>query len=174
MYKEVKNKLDKLVRENGEFVVKSAIDFVMDNGRCNITPESIAECKKDIQRRDEINKQKGNVPFVSAEFENAIVDVAFEIKDIDNAELLVYIQDHFDFDVGQKTVSKDRLSKLANVALDYMYEDVSFNANEFMDCCDNYGIYEDELIALGWEDVVNECCKNEPDKNDTEREDFDI
>lgn len=57
MYKEVKKQLDKLVGEKGEFIVTSAIDFVMDNGRCNITPENIAECKKDIDEM-QIIKQK--------------------------------------------------------------------------------------------------------------------
>lgn len=162
-YKEIEKTIKNFENKYGELVVRSAFTYMIDVGKENFNDATVCKIKENIKSECREIEAKGNVPLATAEFQCGIVDVAYELSKLPTMELLVYVQENMYIDVGQKTISKERLKKLINVALDYMYEDVSYNANEFIDICNNYDIDDEELIGLGWENVVNECNKEEKD-----------
>ena len=164
-YKETENNIKNLENKYGELAVRSAFTYMIDVGKEYFNNETVNEIKENIKAECRKIEARGNVPLATAEFQCGIVDVAYELSKLPTLELFVYIQENMYIDVGQETVSKNRLTKIANVALDYIYTDVFYKPNEFMDICNNYEIDEEELIALGWEDVVNECYKDEKDKD---------
>ncbi len=167
-YKETEKTIKEFENKYGDIVVRTAFTYMIDVGKEHFNDETVKEIKEDIIAECRAIEAKGNTPLATADFQCKIVDVAYELSKLPTFELLVYVQENMYINVGQETVSKNRLAKIANVALDYMYEEIAYNSKEFMDICNNYEIDEEELIALGWEDVINECYEGEKDKDITD------
>ena len=166
-YKETEKTIKEFANKYGDIVVRSAFTYMIDVGKEHFNDETVKEIKEDIIAECRAIEAKGNTPLATADFQCKIVDVAYELSKLPTFELLVYVQENMYIDVGQETISKDRLKVLLENSLDYINQDVEYDPIRFVEeTTQALDIDEEELEMLGYDEAVEKyeyAMDNEPD-----------
>ena len=95
-YKESKEKLNK-IREKysckGDFIFRTAIQMVIENGQNSFKDENWFEDQMDfIDERHDSAESVGKILLITREFEKTLMECAKELANINTYDLLIYIQ----------------------------------------------------------------------------------
>lgn len=91
-YSKTENQIYSLVRQYGEFAVKTALSYLMRVGSGTLTEEYAEKAKREVIEKH--NEAKKNL-LVSAEIECNIIDVAFELAKFDIIHIFAFMQANF-------------------------------------------------------------------------------
>ena len=95
-YAESKKKLNEIRREygcKGEIIFRTAIQMLVDAGKCTILDPAWYQCEMDdIDARHDKAEEEGKFLFMTRDFEKAIYECAKDLCEIDTYDLLRYIQ----------------------------------------------------------------------------------
>lgn len=170
MYKDTEKIIKSLENKYGTFALNSAYHYMIEAGRNNFDDDSVAKIKADIIATDKKMSEQGKTPFVTADMQCEITDIAYELSKLPLNELLVYMQEEMYFDIGQDGIDKKRATVLLGNALDIVYHTCATNEQFIETLCEDMNMSDDELEYIlndcGFEDVANEYFEkqeNEPD-----------
>lgn len=95
-YAETKKELDRIRNEygcKGEVLFRTAIQYVVDCGRqCFEDEEWVKQQLNIVDEKHDAFDRDNKTPFISRDFEKAIIECAAEISKVDAYDLLIYIQ----------------------------------------------------------------------------------
>lgn len=154
MYTESKAAIQSIRNKYGEIMFRMAISHLMDVGIRHLTEESVNETC------DEIMQQDDSKAFMTNEFQCNIVRAAYELTQVPHTDLLVYIQREVAYDVADGTPSYERAVHLLKSCLDWL-SDEHFDMAETLDTLRYIGFDDDELVALGFEYILDVEDENE-------------
>jgi hypothetical protein len=152
-YTETKKALDKIRSEygcKGEVLFRTAIQYVVDCGQQHFQDEAWVKEQLEItdKKHDAFDREK-KTPFMSREFEKAIIECAAEIAKVNTYELLVYIQKEVWLS-NEGGISDDRAVELLKACMSNieMWNDCqnTLTLHEFEDI----GFDDDEIIELNF------------------------
>ena len=151
-YGESKKTLDKIRDEydcEGEVLFRTAIQYVVDCGQQNFQDAEWVKEQLDItdKKHDAFDREK-KTPFVSREFEKALIECAQEIAKVNTYDLLVYIQR--EVWLSNEGIDYQRAIELLKDCLEWFTDDTlneriveNLNLLGFKD-------YEIEEFGYGW------------------------
>ena len=148
-YVESKKKIETIRNNIGEPMFRMAISHLMDVGIRHLTEESVSHTCEQIMKEDDSKS------FMTNEYKCDLVRAAYELAQIPHIDLLVYIQREVDYDVFDGVPSYQRAIDLIKGCM--------CNIEQWNDCQNNLtlgefediGFDEDEIIAFGFEYVLN-------------------
>lgn len=149
-YVESKKELDKIRNEfgcKGDILFRTAIQYVVDCGRQCFDDEEWVKVQLDIvdQKHDAFDRDK-KTPFISRDFEKAIIECAQEIAKVNTYDLLVYIQK--EVWLSGDGIGYQRAIKLLKDCLDWFTDDT---LNErIIENLNLLGFRDDEIEELGY------------------------
>ena len=148
-YAESKKKLDEIRDKYGEPMFRMAISHLMDVGTRNLTEELVKEtCEKIMQEDD-------SKAFMTNEFKCELIRAAYELAQIQQIDLLVYIQREIYYDIFDDMPSYDRAIQLLKGCM--------YNIEQWNDCrneltlgeFEDIGFEDEELEAFGFGYVLD-------------------
>ena len=144
-YVESKKKLEAIRNEVGEPLFRMALTHTFDVGFRHLTEENIkATC-------DEMMKDDDSHAFMTNEYKCDLVRTAGEIAKVPPYDVEVYVNREMEYSTGEDYVQRNRLVRLLQNALNYIYEDVQ-DCTDFCRIMDkDIGIYEEEIKELGFD-----------------------
>lgn len=143
-YKESKKKIEKIRDDYRELAFRAGISHLMDVGIRHLTKELVEETCAEIMKQDDTNRIMTN------DFECDILRVAYELAQIPHIDLLVYIQREVNYDVFDGGISYGRAINLLKDCV-HGIEMQCDSDEETLDKLENMEFEEDDLIALGFE-----------------------
>lgn len=158
-YVDAEKKINGILNQYGEVLLRCGITHLMDCGFNTFIEMSDNEFQKECDAiREEYRKDiaNGKHPIMTDEFQVDIISVAKELSSISPVDLLVYVQENLYYDVGQNTINKQRVERIAATALHIVACELCNNdTKKFVDYCAEYEIDEEELCLLGWEEEID-------------------
>ena len=92
-YAESKKKIEQIRNKSGEIMFRMAILHLMDVGIRHLTEENVEETCKEIMKKDD------SKAFMTNDFMSYLVRMAYELAQIPQTDLLVYIQREVVYDI---------------------------------------------------------------------------
>lgn len=168
-YAETEKKINDIRNQYGEVLLRCGITHLMDCGFNTFVEMSDSELQQEYDAiREKYHKDvaNGKIPVMTDEFQIDIIKVAKELSSLSPTDLLVYIQDNIYYDVGQNTINKQRVERIAATALDVIACELCDNdTKKFVDYCAEYEIDEEELCSLGWEKEIDTLYEQQNQDN---------
>lgn len=160
-YSKTENQIYSLVRQYGEFAVKTALSYLMRVGSETLTEEYAEKAKREvIEKHNEAKEAKKNL-LVSAKIECNIIDVAFELAKFDIIHIFAFMQANFFFDVGKTKISNIRMNVLLHNTLSVLKDkfdsDIEFIETLIEEC--DFG--DSEIEELGYGEQLVEYFNDE-------------
>ena len=143
-YTESKKKIEATRNWYGEFVFRGAISHLMDVGARHLTKENVEETCKEIMASDDTRH------FMTNEFKCEIVKAAYDLAQVSQTDLLVYIQREVVYDVFDGVPSYQRAMDLLKYALEYLENYNNCNNTENYEAFQDIGLDDDEIESLGF------------------------
>ena len=142
-YQETEKKINEL-RRRDEILFRMAISHLVDVGIRHLTQENIEATCAEIMKEDDSHS------FMTNGYKCDLIRLAGELAQLDHIHLLVYIQRHVEYDVGDNAISYKRMKEIANDALCCMqaHDNELWDGFEWV-CEMELGMTEDEMIAFG-------------------------
>lgn len=151
-YVESKKELDKIRNEfgcKGDILFRTAIQYVVDCGRQCFDDEEWVKEQLDIvdKKHDAFDRDK-KTPFISRDFEKAIIECAQEISRVNSYDLLVYIQK--EVWLSNEGIDYQRAIELLKSCLEWFTDDT--NSETIIENLNLLGFndYEIEELGYGW------------------------
>ena len=148
-YSENKKQIDAIRNKYGELMFRMAISHLMDVGTRNLTEELVKEtCEKIMQEDD-------SKAFMTNGFKCDLIRAAYELAQVSQINLLVYIQREIYYDIFDGMPSYDRAIQLLKGCM--------CNIEQWNDCrheltlgeFEDIGFDDDELEAFGFGYVLD-------------------
>ena len=149
-YAEIKKKIDKIRDWYGEFVFRGGISHLMDVGSRHLTKESVEETCKEIMQEDDTKQ------FMTNEFKCEIIKVAYELAQISQTDLIVYIQREMVYDIFDGVNSYQRAIDLLKGCMEQIEADENYDNIETLGVFESIGFDDDELEVLGFKYLIKE------------------
>lgn len=169
-YLESKRVINSLVNRYGELALRCGITHLMDCGINTFNEMSEEEFNIECENcRKEYQSQiaEGKTPILTDNFQIDIMSIARELSQLSPMDIFAYMQEHLEYSVGQNTINKKRMERIAATALDIIACELCNNdTKKFFDYCAEYEIDEEELCSLGWEKEIDELYEHENDEPD--------
>ena len=143
-YTESKKKIEVTRNWYGEFVFRGAISHLMDVGARHLTKENVEETCKEIMASDDTGH------FMTNGFKCEIVKAAYDLAQVPQTDLLVYIQREVAYDVFDGVPSYQRAMDLLKYALEYLENYNNCNNVENYDAFQDIGLDDDEIESFGF------------------------
>ena len=147
-YAESKKKIETIRNKNGEPMFRMAISHLMDVGVRHLTKELVEETCEEIMKEDDSKS------FMTNGFKCDLIKAAYELAQISQVDLLVYIQREVYYDVFDGGISYERAVQLTQKCIDWITCDVEIA--DARDDLDAIGFDEDELQYLGYGYLIEE------------------
>lgn len=156
-YVESKKTLDKIREEygcKGEVLFRTSIQYVVDCGQQNFQDDEWVKGQLDItdKKHDAFEREK-KIPFMSREFEKALIECAQEIAKVNTYDLLVYIQREVWLDGDG--MDYQRAVELLKKCMADIEESYYCNNKETYDALEYIGFTDDEIEAFGFGYLLN-------------------
>jgi hypothetical protein len=148
-YKESKKKIEKIRDDYREMAFRAGISHLMDVGIRHLTKDLVEETCEKIVQEDDTNHIMTN------DFKCDILRVAYELAQIPHIDLLVYIQREVNYDVFDGGISYGRAINLLKDCV-HGIEMQCDSDKETLDKLENMEFEEDDLIALGFEYLLED------------------
>ena len=148
-YKESKKKIEKIRDDYREMAFRAGISHLMDVGIRHLTKDLVEETCEKIVQEDDTNHIMTN------DFKCDILRVAYELAQIPHIDLLVYIQREVNYDVFDGGISYGRAINLLKDCV-HGIEMQCDSDEETLDKLENMEFEEDDLIALGFEYLLED------------------
>lgn len=147
-YVESKKRIEAIRNKNGEPMFRMAISHLMDVGIRHLTEESVKETC------DEIMKEDDSKAFMTNEFKCDLIKAAYELAQVPQVDLLIYIQREVEYNVFDDSISYGRAIQMTKNCIDWIIygadpEDARSDLN-------GIGFDEDELEVLGYGYLIEE------------------
>lgn len=156
-YAESKKILDKIRNEydcKGEVLFRTAIQYVVDCGQQNFQDMDWVKEQLDItDKRHDAFERANKIPFVSREFEKAIIECAKEIAGVSTYDLLVYIQKEVWLEGDG--MDYQRAIQLLKRCMADIEESYYCNNKETYDALEYIGFTDDEMEEFGFGYLLN-------------------
>jgi hypothetical protein len=161
-YVETKKALDKIRDEygcKGEVLFRTSIQYVVDCGQQNFQDEAWVKEQLELtdKKHDAFEREK-KTPFISREFEKALIECAAEIAKVNTYDLLVYIQR--EVWLGGDGISYQRAIELLQKCIYDIEERENCEDKLLIQALDDIGFYDSEIEDLGFGYLFN-CIKEE-------------
>ena len=151
-----KKELEKIRQEfssKGDIVFRTAISMVIQNGQSSFQDELWFDNQIDmIDHRHDIAEAQGKHPFMTREFEKALMRCAWKISWVDTIDLLQYVQTEMYF--GGDGIDYKRAIELLTGCMDWITEGVEI-ADAYNDLV-AVGFDSEELEELGYGYLLRE------------------
>jgi hypothetical protein len=156
-YVESKKALDKIRDKygcKGEVLFRTSIQYVVDCGQQNFQDENWVKEQLEItdKRHDAFEREKKN-PFISREFEKALIECAAEIAKVNTYDLLIYIQREVWLDGDG--IDYQRAIELLKKCIYDIEERENCEDKLLVQALDNIGFYDSEIEELGFGYLFN-------------------
>lgn len=149
--KEELNKIRQEFFSKGDIVFRTAISMVVENGRSSFQDDLWFDDQMDmIDHRHDIAESQGKHPFMTREFEKALMRCAWKISWVDTIDLLQYVQTEMYF--GGDGIDYKRAIKLLTGCMDLIALEVDDAYTEFV----AVGFDSEELEELGYGYLLRE------------------
>lgn len=148
-YKESKKKIEKIRDDYREMAFRAGISHLMDVGIRHLAKNLVEETCEKIMQEDDTNHIMTN------DFKCDILRVAYELAQIPHIDLLVYIQREVNYDVFDGGISYGRAINLLKDCV-HGIEMQCDSDEETLDKLENMEFEEDDLIALGFEYLLED------------------
>lgn len=150
-YQESKKELDKIRNEygcKGEILFRTAIQYVVEYGQQLFQDLEWVNEQLDIvdKKHDTLDLEK-KTPFISRDFEKAIIECAWEIAKVNTYYLLIYIQR--EVWLSGEGVDYQRAIELLKNSMMWLDEDISM-VGDTLEAFYHIGFKDDEIEELGY------------------------
>ena len=149
-YAENKKKIEKIRDRYGEFVFRGGVSHLMDVGIRNLTKENVEETCKEIMQSDDTGR------FMTNGFQCELVKAAYELAQISNIDLLVYIQREVTYDVFDGVNSYQRAIGLLKKCMEQIESDEGYDHIETLNVFESLGFEDEEIESLGFGYLIEE------------------
>ena len=154
-YAESKKKIEAVRDWYGEFVFRGAISHLMDVGSRHLTKENVEETCQQIMESDDTRQ------FITNEFKCEIVKAAYELAQISQTDLIVYIQREMVYDIFDGMPSYERAIALLKKCM-YEIEQYENCENKLLyQSLEQIGFNDDEIEKFGFDYLLNEDREEE-------------
>lgn len=147
-YAESKKKIETVRNWYGEFVFRGAISHLIDVGARHLTKENVEETCKEIMESDDTGH------FMTNEFKCEIVKAAYDLAQVSQCDLLVYIQREVVYDIFDGVNSYQRAIGLLKRCMEQIEADENYDNVETLRVFESIGFNDDEVEALGFEYLI--------------------
>ena len=150
--KEELNKIRQEFPSKGDIVFRTAISMVVENGQNSFQDDLWFDDQMDmIDHRHDIAEAQGKHPFMTRDFEKALMRCAWEISWVDTIDLLQYVQTEMYF--GGDGIDYKRAIRLLKDCINWIAEGVE-TADAYNDLM-AVGFDGTELEELGYEYILD-------------------
>ena len=156
-YVETKKALDKIRDKygcKGEVLFRTSIQYVVDCGQQNFQDEAWVKEQLELtdKKHDALEREK-KTPFISREFEKALIECATEIAKVNTYDLLVYIQR--EVWLGGDGIDYQRAVELLKKCMADIEESYHCDNKETYDALEYIGFTNDEIEEFGFGYLLN-------------------
>lgn len=156
-YFETRKQIDKVRREyscKGELIFQCAFDYLLECGQINLKDDEFVQSVfQAIDERHDKAESDGLVPFMTRDFEKAIVECAVDLAQFDARDTLMYVQRElwfFNGIVGE--LSYSQAIKTIQNYIEYLQTEMSPLA-VYEDLIAG-GLTDEEIAELGFEHLL--------------------
>ena len=157
-YAENKKTLDNIRREyacKGDVLFRTAIQYVVDCGLQSFEDEKWVKERLDIiDKRHNALEKLNKTPWVTREFEKAIVECAQEIAKVDTYNLLIYIQR--EVWLSNEGMDYQRAIELLRKCMEQIEEDENYDNLKTLEVFQYLGFTDDEIEEFGFDYLLEE------------------
>lgn len=155
-YAESKKVLDKIRNEygcKGEILFRTAIQYIVECGQQNFQDETWVKEQLDItDKRHDAFERDNRTPFISREFEKAIIECAAEIAKVNTYDFLIYVQK--EVWLSGNGMDYQRAMQLLKGCMSWLDDDIELVADT-LEAFEYIGFTDDEIAELGYEYLLN-------------------
>ena len=149
-YTENEKKIEAIRNKFGEPMFRMAISHLMDVGARHLTEELVKEtCEKIMQEDD-------SKAFMTNEFKCELIRAAYELAQIKQMDLIVYIQREVVYDIFDSVPSYERVVRLLKECMSQIEADENYNNIETLNVFMSLGFTDDEMIQFGFPYLLEE------------------
>lgn len=156
-YFETKKQIDKVRQEyscKGELIFQCAFDYLLECGQMKLQDDEFVQSVfQAIDKRHDKAESGGLVPFMTRDFEKAIVECAVDLAQFDERDTLMYVQRElwfFNGIVGE--LSYSQAIKTIQNHIEYMIMQTGMSAT--YDELIESGLTDEEIAELGFEHLL--------------------
>ena len=149
-YAENKKKIETIKNKTNEIVFRMAISHLMDVGIRHLTEENVESTCKQIMQEDD------SKAFMTNEFKCNIVRIAYELAQIPQTDLVVYIQREVVYDIFDSVPSYERVVRLLKECMSQIEADENYNNIETLNVFMSLGFTDDEIESFGFQYLLEE------------------
>ena len=156
-YFETRKQIDKVRQEyscKGELIFQCAFDYLLECGQINLKDDEFVQSVfQSIDERHDKAESGGLVPFMTRDFEKAIVECSIDLAQFDARDILMYVQRElwfFNGIVGE--LSYSQAIKTIQNYISYMASGMESSDayNELLES----GLTDEEIAELGFEHLL--------------------
>lgn len=156
-YAETKKELDRIRDEygcKGEILFRTSIQYVVDCGQQNFQDAEWVNEQLDItDKKHDAFDRENKTPFISREFEKALVECAQEIAKVNTYDLLVYIQREVWLG-GSDGMDYQRVVELLKNCVGWFVDDCC-SREEIIDRLELLDLNDNDIEFLGYGYLLN-------------------
>lgn len=149
-YAENRKRLEAIRNKYGEPMFRMAVSHLMDVGIRHLTKELVEETCEEIMKEDDSKS------FMTNGFKCDLIKAAYELAQISQIDLLVYIQREVTYDVNDNMPSYERAINLLKRCMDQIESDEMYDNREVYNVFDSIGFIDDELEEFGFKYLIEE------------------
>ena len=143
-YVESKKTIEAIRNKYGEIIFRMAISHLMDVGSRHLTKENVKETCKEIMASDDSGQ------FMTNAFKCEIVQAAYDLTQVPQTDLLVYIQREVVYDIFDGMPSYDKAIRLLKECMCQIEADEFGDHTETLNVFMSLGFTDDEMEILGF------------------------
>ena len=149
-YAESKKTIEAIRNRTNDAMFRMAISHLMDVGVRHLTEENVENTCKQIMQEDD------SKAFMTNEFKCGIVRIAYELAQIPQTDLIVYIQREVVYDIFDSVPSYERVIRLLKECMSQIEADENYNNIETLNVFLSLGFTDDEMVQFGFKYLLEE------------------